>query len=108
MIPFMRVQTVDRRCQISSVSSVQPETLAIVAAGLHALAPVQMIEVPAHRLAQARLELVARRPPELPADLRRVDRVAAVVPGTIRHERLQTLVARTIRPELVQHRAQAV
>src|SRR3954467_8550186 len=105
MIPFMRLQNLDGK---SRISLVQAQTLAIVAPGLHALAPVEMIEVPANGLAQARLELAARGTPELPADLRRVDRIAAIVPGTIRHERLQTPIARLIRPELVEHVAEPV
>ena len=44
---------------------------------------------------EAGLERVARRPAELAADLRRVDRVAAVVAGPIGHERLQRAVAAT-------------
>ena len=72
----------------------EPEPLAVVAARLDVLAPVAVLEVPAHGRAQAVLERVARRPAELAADLRRVDRVAAIVAGPIGHERLELAIAR--------------
>src|SRR5471032_1689686 len=67
----------------------QAESCAVVAAGLDLLAPVAVLDVPARGGGDAVLERVARRPSELAPDLARVDRVAAVVTGTIGHERLQ-------------------
>src|SRR3712207_7244877 len=52
--------------------------------------PVAIVEVPAHRPAQPRLERLARRPAELPAELRGVDRVAQVVAGDRKSTRLNS------------------
>src|ERR671930_2489460 len=69
--------------------SSETKPLSVVPSGLHPLAPVAMLEIPAHGVAQAALERVARRPSELAPNLRRVDRVPAIVAGAIGHERLQ-------------------
>src|SRR5712692_850803 len=57
-----------------------------VGAALHALPPFGMLDVPAHRLLEALLEAVLRRPPQLRVRLRRIDGVASVVPGAIFHK----------------------
>src|SRR5947209_18891225 len=67
-----------------------------------------MLEVPAHGLSQAALERVARRPSELAANLRRVDRVPAIVAGTIGHERLQPAAAFSLGLQLVDDIADAI
>ena len=66
---------------------------AVVAAGLHLVAPVAMLQVPLRRSREAVLERVTRLPAELAADLRRVDRVSPIVARAIGHERLQLAVA---------------
>src|SRR5881296_592973 len=53
----------------SPLPSPQTEPAAIVATRLNLLAPLAMLEVPAHRVAHAALERVARRPSELAANL---------------------------------------
>src|SRR5262250_443957 len=75
------------------VQSSQPEPLPIVAPRLHVFAPLEVLEVPLRGLREAVLERVARRPPELTADLRRVDRVPSIVSGPIGHEGFQLAVA---------------
>src|SRR2546422_7577322 len=92
----------------SPLSFPQTEPAAIVATRLHLLAPVAMLEVPAHGLSQAALERVARRPSELAANLRRVDRVPAIVAGTIGHERLQPAAAFSLGLQLVDDIADAI
>src|SRR5512146_3569533 len=54
-----------------------------VLGALHARKPRAVFEIPVDGLAHARFERFARRPAELAPKLRRVDRVAAVVPGSI-------------------------
>src|SRR2546428_733779 len=71
----------------------QPQSFAIVAAGLHGVAPVAMVEVPARCRFQAVLECAARRPSELTANLAGVDGVAPIVAGTIGHKCLQGAIA---------------
>src|ERR1700757_2794489 len=78
--------------QRQSSCAIQTQSCTVVAAGLHLFAPVAMLHVPARRRGEAVLERVARRPPELAADLRRVDRVAPVVTGTVGDERFQIAV----------------
>ena len=60
------------------------------------------------RLAQPGVERVARRPSELAADLRRVDRVAPIVARAIGHERLQSGMRRILRPQLVERVADPI
>src|SRR5262252_1666023 len=64
-----------------------------MATGLHPFAPAAVLEVPLRGACKAVLERVPRRPPELATDLRRVDRVATIVSGTVRHEGFQVAVA---------------
>src|SRR4051812_18904274 len=78
----------------SPLSIPEAEALAIVATGLYRLAPPAVVEVPADGRADAFLEPVPRRPLELAADFRRVDGVAAIVPGPVRYERLEVAVVR--------------
>src|SRR5437016_2612881 len=85
MIPF---SIADCRLQIAD-SKVHAQALPIILFLLNLLAPVAVVEIPLHGLPKAGLEGVARRPPELGANLRRVDRVAPVVARPIRHERFQ-------------------
>src|SRR5437762_12782898 len=49
--------------------------------------PGLVLQVPAYGARKSRIECLPRRPPELAADLRRVDRVAAIVPGAVLDER---------------------
>src|SRR5690242_6732004 len=49
----------------------------------HRFDPLAMVEIPAHRAREARFERLARRPPELAAKLRRIDRVAPIVTGAV-------------------------
>src|SRR5262245_63843154 len=72
-----------------NISQAQTQAFAIVAARLDLFAPVAMLEIPADSLAQAGFEGVPRRPSQLTLDFRRVDRVAAIVTGTIGDERLE-------------------
>src|SRR5687768_13395115 len=60
------------------------EPLAIITRA-HALHPLGALNVPAHRLVQARLEGLLRGPAQLALDLARIDRVTQVVPGPILH-----------------------
>ena len=60
-------------------SARQPEPFAAIGAAHDALPPAPVVEVPAHGLAQAVLEIVARPPAELALDLAGVDGVAGVV-----------------------------
>src|SRR4030095_11689700 len=78
----------------SPIPSAEAQALPLVASGLHLLAPVAVLEVPARGRRDPGLERVARRPPELAADPGRVDRVAPIVSGPVRHERLQAAVGR--------------
>src|SRR5579871_1976537 len=100
-------------CIVSAVPrwrswSSQAQTLPVIAASLYAIAPVAMLQVPPNGLPQTALERVPRRPPQLPADLARVDRVSPVVTGTIRDERLQPAAAVWGRAHLVHEIADAV
>src|SRR5579862_9430487 len=67
-----------------------------------------MLEIPLHGAAQPVLEAVARRPSELAADLRGVDRVASIVAGPIGHERLEPMRAVVAGTELVHEIADAI
>src|SRR5512147_2243884 len=64
----------------------------VIFAARHAGEPRVIVEVPAHRLAHPALERFLGTPPELPAQLRRVDGVAAVVTRTVLHERHEARV----------------
>src|SRR5204863_3677175 len=64
-------------------------SLPIVPPGLHLLAPVAVIEVPADSIAQSGFECVARGPSQLLPDLRGVDRIAPIVARTIGNEGFQ-------------------
>src|SRR5438034_163127 len=75
------------------LGSSQTESRAVVAALLHLLAPVAMFDVPLRSRREALFERVARRPSELAADFRRVDRVPAIMARPIGHERLQLAIA---------------
>src|SRR6476620_3199118 len=77
----------------SRIASAQSQSLSVVAAGLHLVTPVAVVEVPRRGLREAVLETMARRPAELAADLRRVDRVSAIVAGPVGHEGLQLVIA---------------
>src|SRR5262249_48594987 len=59
----------------------------LVLAARNAREPVAVVEIPQNRLAHAGRERFRRRPVKLAADLRRVDRVAPIVTGTVRDER---------------------
>src|ERR1051325_5059857 len=55
----------------------------------HRLHPLLIVEIPTHRFANALFELVRGNPAEFLLNLARVDRVTAVVAGTVLHERDQ-------------------
>src|SRR6267143_4312810 len=97
-----------RKALGSPLTLPQAESFPLVAPCLNLLAPVQVVEIPADGLAQAGFERVTRRPSQLAANLRRVDRVPAVVTWTIRHERLQAAGRRGLRPQLVEDRTHAI
>src|SRR5256885_1821431 len=67
-----------------------------------------MLEIPLHRFAQAVFECVRRCPSELAADLRRVDRVAAIVAGAIGDELLQPSPALGAGPQRIDRVADAI
>src|SRR6185436_13429834 len=67
-------------------NSSEAESFSIVASRLYALAPIAMLDVPPHRVAQAVFERMPRRPAELAADFRGIDRVAPIVPRPIGNE----------------------
>src|SRR5262245_66312380 len=71
----------------------QSQSLTVIHTRQHGLAPLAIVEVPSHGLRQPRFEIIARLPPELRANLRRVDRVAAVVPRAVGHKSLQLEIA---------------
>src|SRR5712664_4096252 len=68
---LFRAFVINRR----GASATKPQSLSVVLALLHLLAPGAVLEIPPRGGRQAVFEDVARRPPELPADLRRVDGV---------------------------------
>src|SRR5258705_1363251 len=90
MMPFSiadcRLQVAD---WIADYDSSPTKALSIVLPLLYLLAPIAIVDVPTDGLAQAGFERVARRPSELLADFHGVDRVPAIVAGTIRNEGLQ-------------------
>src|SRR5690606_40622355 len=47
--------------------------------------PGTIVEIPSYVLPEARFEGFARLPAEFPPELRRIDRIAAVVAGTVLH-----------------------
>src|SRR5262249_59399696 len=57
----------------------EAEALAAIDAGAQRLPPRPVVDIPAHRLAQAALERLGRPPAELRLDLGGVDGVAAIV-----------------------------
>src|SRR5262245_53321117 len=67
-----------------------------------------MLQIPADRVAQAGLERGTRRPAERALGSRSVDRVAAIVTGTIGDERLEPVMADRSRLQLVEDVADAV
>src|SRR3954447_15476087 len=69
-----------------SAAPIVPFEPAPVGTGADALDPVEVVQVPAHRLPQTRLEVVARHPSEVVFDARAIHRVSAIVPRTILHE----------------------
>src|SRR4029077_10778997 len=85
-----------------------PQPLSIVSSRLHLLAPVPMVEIPLHRVAKAVLEWTRGRPPELPPDFRRVDRITAIVAGACGDERLQRARAPRGGPQRVDRVADAI
>src|SRR6266478_6524461 len=62
-----------------TASARQPESLATVGAAHDALPPAPVVEVPAHGLMQAVVEIVPRPPAELVLDLAGVDGVARIM-----------------------------
>src|ERR1700693_5887049 len=67
-----------------------------------------MVEIPAHRLREPGGERLARAPAELLSDLRRIDRIAAVVPGPVGDEGDEAPVAAFARANLLQRVAQGM
>src|SRR5215510_6715143 len=67
----------------------QSQSLTFILPSQRSLTPFTILDIPAHGHRQPRLKIVIRLPPELLANLRRVDRVATVMPRPIRHKRLQ-------------------
>src|SRR5260370_31983468 len=78
-----------------TASARQPESLAAVGAAHDALPPPPVVEVPAHGLAQAVVEIVPRPPAELVLDLAGVDGVARIMARPVR-DRLDQLFVRPI------------
>src|SRR5574337_1012026 len=68
-----------------------PQPFHPVTAIQHALHPRLVVEIPVHGAGDAGFEIHTRLPAELALQLRRVDRVAAVVAGAILHELDQRL-----------------
>src|SRR5262245_9007722 len=71
----------------------QPESLALVLSSQRDLTPLAIVEIPPSCLRQSSFKIVLRLPPEIRANLRRVDRVAAVVTGAVGHEGFQLGIA---------------
>src|SRR5262245_19334294 len=71
----------------------QPESLALVLSCQRDLTPLAIVEIPSRCLRQPRFEIVIRLPSELRANLRRIDRVAAIVPGAVGHKGFQLGIA---------------
>src|SRR6516165_1672536 len=80
----------------------QAQALPVVPPGLNLRAPLAVLDVPADRVAQPRLECMARTPAELTPNLRRVDRIAPVMAGAIRHERPECPMTRSSGCELIE------
>src|SRR3569832_926729 len=70
----------------NAASAREPQPLTAITAVQHALPPLTVIQIPLHRLAQARFEALLRPPAELAFDLARVDGVTLVVAGPVRDE----------------------
>src|ERR1043166_2120456 len=104
MMPF----SMKSKSALSSALSPEPQSLPLVPPALNLFAPVAVLEIPAHRLLQSRLERVSRLPSELAADLGRIDRIPAIVTRTIGHERLQLSMGSGGRCELVHRVADAI
>src|SRR6185437_17010773 len=77
------------------------QPLAVFAA-LHLGDPVAMLHVPAHGPLEPGIERLARRPAEIAPDPRRIDRVAPVVAGPVRHVCDERAVAAVARPRLLE------
>ena len=78
------------------------EALAGVAALADRAPPGLVVEVPTHGFLQGLLKGLGRRPADLGLRLARIDRVAAVVAGTVGDERDQILVRSVLRPQPVE------
>src|SRR5580700_3341443 len=58
--------------------------------------PVLVIEIPAHGLLDSGLEIVPRAPAEFAFDLGGIDRIAAIVTGTVLHEGDEVAMPRAV------------
>src|SRR5690348_4950788 len=86
----------------------EAQPLPVVPSCLQGFAPVPVLQIPLHCLAQAVLEVARGRPTELAADLGRVDRIPPIVPRPIGDEGLEGPVGRPRRLELVENIAHAI
>src|SRR5438067_314362 len=84
--PFLPVSRIFRGRLLNSGPILLADPLAVGAAG-HVVRPFLVVQVPAHRLADAGFESLGRFPAQLALELTCIDRVAAVVPRTVGHER---------------------
>src|SRR5262249_10902730 len=84
MIPFMRI--------VPAFPSGfdQAKAMARIDSGAEGFPPGAVVHVPVHGLLESAVERLGSRPAELAFDLVRVDGVAAVMSGTVRHERDQS------------------
>src|SRR5689334_8995794 len=89
----------------ASAALLQAEPLAPVVALGDGVTPGAIVQEPLDGAPDPLLERHRGLPPELPLDLRGVDRVAAVVPGPILHEGDLIAVRPVLGAELVQHGA---
>src|SRR6187402_2433920 len=65
----------------------EADTLLLIAAIENGFPPSLVVEEPANRLGQATFEILVSAPAELAFELRSIDRVAAIVTGTVGDER---------------------
>src|SRR5687768_7100805 len=86
----------------------EPQSFAIVAARLDGLAPLAVRDVPLDGLAETVLEGSHGRPSELAADPAVVDRVTAIVPRAIGHERLERAITHAGWLHLIENVADAI
>src|SRR5204862_549730 len=72
--------------------SENPEPLPLIRPVPDRFPPIPVRQIPVHRLGQPGLEALHRFPAQLGLDLRRIDRIAAIMPGPIGNEADQIAV----------------